>query len=84
MLEVTPPFVPDVTSDGDDTYFPRLPRQAPGDEIDSDTDEDSDSESFKMIQGVNVDQVLETTTSSSQHLMSCTYHTNTSRAAHNT
>jgi len=62
MLEVTPPFIPEVTSDGDDTYFPR---QAPGDKIDSDTDEDSDSESFKMIQGVNVDQVLKLTRRSS-------------------
>ena len=46
-----PPFIPELTSDGDDIYFPR-PTVSPGSmaAIDSDTEDDSDSESFKMIQ----------------------------------
>jgi len=58
LQDVVPPFIPELTGDGDDIYFPRPTIMSGQKAIDSDTDDDSDSESFKMIQGVNVNQVL--------------------------
>jgi len=60
MHEVAPPFVPQLASDGDDSYFPN-PMIGGGEAINSDSEDDSDSESFKMIRGANVDQLLKLT-----------------------
>jgi len=57
MLGVTPPFVPQLGGEDDDAYFPRNLLQA-DEAIDSDSSDDSESESFKKIQGVNVDHLI--------------------------
>lgn len=57
MMLMTPPFVPQLEGDEDDSYFPRALETA--DDIDgSDSSDDSDSESFKKIQSVNVDHLI--------------------------
>jgi len=57
MMGMTPPFVPQLGGDDDDAYFPRNMLANDG-EINSDSSDDSDSESFKKIQGVNVDHLI--------------------------
>merc|ERR1719440_759028 len=54
---MTPPFVPQLGGDDDDAYFPRNMLANDG-EINSDSSDDSESESFKKIQGVNVDHLI--------------------------
>lgn len=59
MIEQTPPFVPQLSSGDDDAYFPQALLADVGDiDMDSDTSDDSESESFKQIQGVNVDHLI--------------------------
>jgi len=61
MVEQTPPFVPQLAGGDDDAYFPQalLGATDVGDiDIESDSSEDSESESFKQIQGVNVDHLI--------------------------
>lgn len=60
MTDATPPFVPTLAGGDDDAYFPRtlLPGGGADNAIHSDSSEDSESESFKKIQGVNVDHLI--------------------------
>jgi serine/threonine protein kinase len=59
MMSQAPPFVPQLGGEDDDAYFPRtLLNPADKEAIESDESEDSDSESFKKIQGVNVDHLI--------------------------
>ena len=57
MSLMTPPFVPQLGGDDDDAYFPRAALGS-DEKINSDSSDDSDSESFKKIQGVNVDHLI--------------------------
>ena len=57
MASTTPPFVPQLGGEDDDAYFPQnVMNDDP--HIESDSSEDSESESFKKIEGVNVDHLV--------------------------
>ena len=59
MSEMTPPFVPQLGGDDDDAYFSRnFVTSGDNDPLGDDSSDDSDSESFKKIQGVNVDHLI--------------------------
>ena len=60
LIQATPPFVPQLGGEDDDTYFPKslLDPGSAHDLLDEEDSDDSDSESFKKIQGVNVDHLI--------------------------